>query len=476
MTRSPGTGRWRRRSREALLITLVWSTAFLVFRSAPVHQLHDSKYTMLLAENLLVHRDFDLARYDLPSDDYHLRTVGAHRYYFFPAGPAVLSVPFVAAMHARKVSAVRADGSYDERGELALDARLAALLMAAFAVLAYATARLLLPAGWSLGVAAVAAFGTQVLSTASRSVWSDTWGILLVGAGVFLLLHAASRASRASLGSRMSRVSRGAPASAVLLATTLGLAYVVRPTNALAVAGVGVYLLVTERRAFSLFAVTIALIAGLFVAHSWHLFHAPLPPYFAGDRLDFRTPWVAIAGNLVSPSRGLLVYVPAVIAVGLTLARHRRTLRLRGLLGVAAFVVVAHFVAIAGFWDWWGGHSYGPRLTTSLVPWFVLLAVLAVDAARDTAGSHGTRPGDATFAAVAGVLCAASVAMNAVGACSFEADRWNITADNINSDTARLWSWRRPQFLALIVPAPVASARASPVAGSGPGPGAGVGH
>jgi hypothetical protein len=438
-----GTGRWRRRAREVLLVTLVWLATFRVFRSAPIQQLHDSRYTILLAENILRHRDFDLARYDLPSNDHHLRTFGSHRYYFFPVGPAVLSVPFVAAMHAaRGLSAVRPDGSYEERGELALDARLAAVLMATFAAIACATARLLLPAGWSLGIAAVTAFGTQVLSTASRSVWSDTWGILLVSTGIFLLLRAASHK---------------APTNAILLAATLGLAYVVRPTNALAVAGVGVYLLVTECRALARFAATVALVVGLFVAHSWHLFHAPLPPYFAGDRLDFRTPWVAIAGNLVSPSRGLLVYVPAVVALGLALARFRRSVRFRGLLGLGAVIVIAHFVVIAGFWDWWGGHSYGPRLTTSLVPWFVLLAVLAVDAARADVGSRRRQLPDAIFAAVAGVLCATSVAMNAIGAWSFEADRWNVTPDNINSDTARLWSWRRPQFLAPLVPAPTVS-------------------
>jgi hypothetical protein len=59
-----------------------------------------------------------------------------------------------------------------------------------------------------------------------------------------------------------------------------------------------------------------------------------------------------------------------------------------------------------------------------------------------------------TFAAVVGLLCVASIAMNAVGAWSFEADRWNVTPDNINRDPARLWSWRRPQFLAPVVPAP----------------------
>jgi hypothetical protein len=422
---------------EALVAALVWGVSFLVYRSAPVQQLHDSRYTMLLAENLLRHGDLDLSRYDLPSDDYRLRTQGAQRYYYFPVGSAVLSIPFVAAMRARGHSTVQASGKYYERGELIMDKRLAAVLMATLAVLAYATARLLVPRGWSLGIAALVAFGTQVFSTASRSVWSDTWGILLVSVGVFLLLRAAARR---------------APTRAVLLATTLSLAYIVRPSNALALAAVGVYLLVTERRAFGRFAATGAVIVGLFIAHSWHQFRSPLPPYFALERLEFRTPLEAIGGNLVSPSRGLLVYVPAVIALGLALARYRHTLRFRGLVKLAGFVVIAHFIMLAGFWDWWGGHSYGARLTTGLVPWVLLLTVLTVDAARTAVGFRGGRA-DVGLTVLAGIMSAASVAMNAVGAWSWEADSWNVTPDNINADAVRLWSWRRPQFLSPIIPA-----------------------
>ena len=426
-----------RSARDVFLTALIGLSAFLVFRAAPVQQLHDSKYTMLLAENLLRHRDFDLARYDLPADDYRLRSFGTHRYYFFPVGAAILSTPFVEAMRLRGLSTVRADGSYDERGELVMDKRVAAALMAGFAALAYATARLVLPELWSVGIAAVAAFGTQIFSTASRSVWSDTWGVLLVGAGTYLLLRA---------------VARRAPTSAFLVATAFALAYVVRPTNAVALAGAGAYLLATDRRGFVRFAATVAVILGLFVAHSWALFGAPLPPYFSGSRLDFHTPGMAIAGNLLSPSRGLLVYVPAVVALGLALVRYRTALRFRGLLILAAFVVIAHFAVLAGFWDWWGGHSYGPRLTTGLVPWLVLLAVLAADDARTVAASRGTRPADTILAAATGILCIVGVALNAVGAFSWEADRWNVVPDNINDDRARLWSWSRPQFLAPVLP------------------------
>ena len=423
---------WEARKREVVVMLAIWLAAYAVFRCAPIRQLHDSKYTMLLAENIIRHHDRDLSRYGLPSDDYRLVTVGARRTYWFPAGSAILSVPFVALMRLRGASAVRPDGAYDLAGELAMDARLAAALMAAFAVVVYATARALLPVPHSLGLTAAVALGTQVFSTASRSVWSDTWGILLVGAAILVLVRSAAR---------------GARPNGALVAVLLTVSYAVRPTNAMAVVAVGVYLFRSDVRAFARFAGAAALIAALFVFDSWTQFHAVLPPYFAARRLTFPTPLVAVAGNLVSPSRGLLVFVPSLFVVGAALVSFRGARRHGGLLKIALLVVVAHFVVLAGYWDWWGGHSYGPRLTTSLVPWFALLGVLAVDAGR-SAADRAHPPRRKAFLLATALLGGLSIAMNAVGACSPAADRWNVQPDNINADTARLWDWRHPQFLA----------------------------
>jgi hypothetical protein len=388
---------------------------------------------MLLAENLRAHGDLDLARYRLPADDYHLISIGIHRYYYFPAASAALSVPFVAAMHLRGLSPVGPDGAYSEQGELAIDARLAALLMSVFACLAYAAARELLSVPWSIGIALWGALGTQVFSTASRSVWSDTWGITLVLCAIYLLLRSATRGTRPAV------------AAVALLA---GVAYAVRPTNAAAMVGIGVYLVSTRPRLAWQYVVIVALVIGTFVVHSLSIFHQPLPPYFSASRLTFPEPMVALAGNLVSPSRGVFVYVPALSVMAFALVRYRTNIRFPREIALAMSVVLVHFALLAGFWDWWGGHSYGPRLTTSLVPWFVLLSVLAASAASDGVAERGVELSDRLLLAAGGLLCVVSVGMNAVGACSWDADRWNVVPDNINDDRARLWSWSRPQFLA----------------------------
>jgi hypothetical protein len=339
-------------------------------------------------------------------------------------------------MHLRGGSAVGADGTYDRAGELALDAKLAALLMAGFAALTYFLARLLLPVTWSVVVTTVSAFGTQVFSTASRSMWSDTWGILLVGLAVFLLLRSTVRAQRPNLP---------------LLATLEGLAYVVRPTNSLVLLGTGAYVAVSHREDLWQFALTVAGWLGLFFVYSWLHFHAIVPDYFVAGRLQFAAPWSGLLGTLVSPSRGLFVYVPVVLAIPLILTLYRRTVRFRTLAALAVFVIAGHIVVLAGFEHWWGGHCYGARLTTSLVPWLVLLAILAADAFRTATGESALGPAEVALGVGTGLLCIASVAINAVGAYSRQANAWNVFPESIDHTPDRLWSWRRPQFLAPFV-------------------------
>jgi len=162
--------------KDAVAIAVVFAACLAIFLTAPVKQAGaDSRYSMLLSENLLRHRQFALERYGLPISDYRLINVDGHRYYAFPPGTSVLSLPYVSLMHLRGRSVVHADGTYDPNWEAAREMHLSALLMAAFAVVVFATSRLLLPTGWSLAVAFTTAFGTQFLSTMSRAMWSDTW-------------------------------------------------------------------------------------------------------------------------------------------------------------------------------------------------------------------------------------------------------------------------------------------------------------
>jgi hypothetical protein len=136
----------------------------------------------------------------------------------------------------------------------------------------------------------------------------------------------------------------------------------------------------------------------------------------------------------------------------------------RRLAVLAIAVSCAHMLILGGDAKWWGGWSYGPRLSTDLIPWFVLLAILSLRSFRDdiVRASIGEGPGkarlrrrDRALVALASVLLVLGVAINARGALSKKTERWNGSLNgspNIDAHPERVWDWRAPQFLAGLIP------------------------
>jgi hypothetical protein len=184
-------------------------------------------------------------------------------------------------------------------------------------------------------------------------------------------------------------------------------------------------------------------LAHWFVAFSLHTYGDWLPPYYF-ILLLFLDPGGALLGHLVSPSRGLFVYVPAAGVVFILVALAWRVIPDRALAVVALAVCGAHLIVVSGFQVWWGGSSYGPRLLTGLLPWLVILAIQALAGVREwPASRYRAAMWACAVTAIAGVL------VNAPGAFSQAADTWNSTPTDVNVDLGRLWDWRDPQFLAV---------------------------
>ncbi len=437
-------------NKDRIYAAIIFLVTFLVFLISPVRTVTDSRYEMMFSEHLLRQHSFSMEGSAFPSLPgkspgeihgrgtdlpYQLIPIGERFYYLYPVGSVILSMPYVALANSMGLSALDQNGIYNHRGELWLEAGLAALLMAAFSVIVFLTARLLLPFRWSLLIAAAAAFGTQIWSTASRAVWSHTWGVFILGFVLWLVLRAETKQTRLR---------------PILLATCLSWLYFVRPTFSISITAIALYLLIYRRAILLPFAVTACFWLGSFVAYAQYHFGQLLPPYYQSRSFNFSTSfWEGLAGSLISPSRGLLIYVPVLMFVAYLLVRYRQTLRTR-LFVLAISVVGVHIIMISGFVMWWAGHSYGPRLSTDLVPWFALLGILAVEARlrwRDknpTQDSVVRRRTEWSFAALL-LLC--SIILNGIGAISADAWHWNAQPANVDKEPGRLWDWKAPQFL-----------------------------
>jgi hypothetical protein len=417
---------------------------FLIFLRSEVRQINDSGYSMLLSQSLIDNRSFTLDAYNIQRREprpqkgyvsngeiYQIELVNGHLYYFFPAGSSILSVPFVVALNWLGISAANPDGTYNGVGETLIEIALASALMAGLTVVIFYTASQILSFWWSVMVAAASALGTQIYSTASRGLWSDTWGIFILGIVIFLLTRAA--------------VKQVHPPP-ILLATLLAWLYFVRPTFCIAVIAVSVYFFVYHRPAFIRFAIAGAFWLTVFVGYSrWH-YQSLLPSYYRAGRLSFETFWMALAGNLISPARGLLIFVPVLSFVFYLLIRYRRHLAFKRLVALSLPVIAAHVIVVSGFVPWYGGHSFGPRYTTGLVPWFSLLAILGIKA-RVTSGATDVSWLRRLEAFAGIVLLLASVAINYAGATKPRTAIWNLHPVNIDDQPSRIWDWKHPQFL-----------------------------
>ena len=88
-----------------------------------------------------------------------------------------------------------------------------------------------------------------------------------------------------------------------------------------------------------------------------------------------------ILGVLFSPGRGLFVYQPWVLFLGLLAFRKVRANPTNAPVGWAAFAIatVACQLVLIGSWPiWWGGYCYGSRLVAEIVPIAGLFAIRPV--------------------------------------------------------------------------------------------------
>lgn len=439
----------RPRSADLACAVALFLAALVVYRASPIRDMSDSQYTLVFSEQLLRHGTMEVAsvlggtldpsqhpglRNGLP---YQLERCGGRLYPRYPPGSPMLSAPLLAVAKAFGTEAIAGGGAYHMRREQKVQAKLASLLMAVLVVVSYATARLLLPTGASVAVALATAFGTQVYSTASRTLWSDTWGILLLAIVVLLLLR---------------QEVTGRQVNGWLLGTLLSWLYLAKPTYATAILPVTAFIAWRSPARLPAVVATGAAWLASFVLWSRNAYGSFLPPYYT-QQLSTAHLLEGLAGTLVSPSRGLIVYTPALIWVGVTLVRRWRHLPHRALAVAGLSTIALHLLVAASYPIWWAGHCYGPRATVGLVPWFVLLGSLAL--APGPAADRGARPHGAGSLAAAVALLAVSVALHARGAIAESTRGWSAHPEDIDHAPQRAWDWRYPQFLAGILPLPL---------------------
>lgn len=418
--------------RSALLASLLFFAVFAVHSRSSAPPSNDSIWSVHVAKSLLVERDFDIDEYRekvRAMRAYAARKKRGHLYNFFPIGPSLVAVPFVWCVDrwpehllpllsgkAPVPSAIDppsiANRHAVERSAASTSVALAAvfLLFAISPVCGTSAACVL---------ALAFAFCTPAWSTASRGLWQHGPGMMATSLGLLLLERGRRRSDLLALS-----------------AAAFALAYLMRPTNSIALAVFGAFVAWSAPRKLGFFVAASLVVLIPFFASSYTAYGSILPPYYKAGRLSIGPSFLeAAAANLVSPSRGLFVFAPF-LAFGLC-GRDRDPLR-----WAALCVVGLHLACVSAFDEWWAGHSYGPRFMSDTVPYLVYLTAIWLR-------SLGGRPcwERRALAGVFAVTVALGFWINWRGATSRSPHGWNVSPVNVDRDPTRVWDWSDPQFL-----------------------------
>ncbi len=423
----------------------------------------DPRYTLIVSQSIL---DNGTVALDAYADDliwgepanfaanFNIIERNGRFYNYFPAGPSVLSVPFVAIARL---------AGWDMRqavDNINAQRLLSSLSLVVLLWLMAGVARCFLPWKAGLVITAVSLFGSMLISTMGTALWSINFSVLALAAALLLLVRREMGLSQTihpvwlGLLLFLAYFCRAAAAAFILPVLVL-LAYRARwhgEDTGLSVTedsfqSTKSLIFSAQARELVVTAVTAATLLALFLLWSKLEFGSWLPIYYSAARLgvDRGPVWVALLGVLFSSGRGLFVYAPTAVLL-LVAARWLWRLPLAwlclGWIGLHLLVLLRGTV-------WWGGDAYGPRILTELMLALFLLTLLAWRHMWQEKAAVRRR-----FAIAYLLLAALGIWLHSYqGLFNYSTALWNAVASHqpVPSYTAPLgdlFSWRYPQFAA----------------------------
>lgn len=406
--------------------------AAVVYNLSRVTNGYDSLWSIPTAVSIVREHNIDLIEYRPlihARDRYGIRKKFGQPFNYFPLGASLLAVPLIAVgdlfpnASAAILRTQLKDGLPDyvavapriEKVVASIVVGLAASLifLTAFLVSESLTAALVTWAAF--------AFGTAAWSIGSRALWQHGPSMLMLSAAILILVKSQNR-----------------PGLLRFAGLPLGFAYLIRPTNILLLVLIGLWVCFRERRECLGYFLYAGLSIVPFFAFNHFYLHSWLPEYYRGGRINLLNfGWIQPAlANLISPSRGLLIFSPVLlfgICASIWRLCQRRATSLELLLWV---ITVAHLIVVSAFPRWWAGHTYGPRFMSDILPIF---ALLTVEWWRE-------RPRIA-WQVLFWITLTISIFIQAKGANSLSVYAWNSYPKNVDDRPNRVWNWKDPQFL-----------------------------
>jgi hypothetical protein len=424
--------RWRDAFFLLLLLFVVYNANLRLIR------IDDSLPSRLLPFSLLIDHSFALDNWVKPYlpgargpyGIYYARIVSGHWLSAYPVATPLVILPLY-VLPAWWISRQQLDPS---SGDLLLQTVVdtmeklsASLLAATSGVVLYLALRKVASRSTALAISLIYAMASSTWTISSQALWRQGLSQLSFAFLLWSLLT--------------SPTARGYPFWAGF---ALAVAAANKPAYALFAALFFVYFARHERRGLARFSIPLVVIGLLVLAYNQHFFGRllggyPNPIAGAGTspaHYPYRTTvFGGLAGLLLSPNRGLLIYTPWVIFSLWGAARMWK----ENTFGWARYVLVG-IVAIvllhAKLGSWWAGWCYGPRYLTDILPFLAFLLI-----------SIWPRIHSAPLVRTAFVLAvAAALWVQVVGATCYPRGGWDASPMSVDRDPKRLWDWSDTQI------------------------------
>ncbi len=177
----------------------------------------------------------------------------------------------------------------------------------------------------------------------------------------------------------------------------------------------------------------------LYFFYNLSIYNKFFPDYTNISRVfHFNNFFEALAGNLISPSRGLFVFSPILLLAFWGLIKYfpKKEKLQNSLVLFIVLIIISHWLLISTFPTWWAGHSYGPRFFSDLMPFFMYPIILVFENITATEDSRHL-----IYIATILLLTFSSLYFNYKGAFSYTVYEWNSSPNNIDSNPSRVWDW-----------------------------------
>ena len=327
----------------------------------------DSLGTLLTSQSIIEHKTIKLDNYNLTSKRYFYQICKKNEnyYYYFPLGSSVSSIPFV--FIATKIFSLNMN---DKDDDAKVQKIIAGIISALIFLFLFKIAAFYFSSNISVYLAFVFWLSTSLSSTLGTGLWSQNFATLYSAIAIYLTLYIIKDKNKETW---------------FILGLVLFLAYLTRPTMSLLSIFIVLFLFFNHKRAIAMkTALVVSALLGVFVLFSIYEYKQLLPDYYMPKRLDSNTFYLALYGNLFSPSRGLFIYSPFLLLFLFNIDKFYIILKKNKTLLFFLTWIILHLIVISKFPHWWAGASFGPRFMVDvLIPIYILFLILLYEITKD---------------------------------------------------------------------------------------------